>query len=568
MPRTIYDVKTIATIYAVCPDSGMEFMMEDHNTRITNNSPVMNNNILITNNNSPIANNNNPIANNNNPVMSNNPEITSSGTAIQQEALLSPVTESFPFFMGLCLAFGAFYTFCLYKNPAGITYPLFAAFACLWGYLSCKKLRVPIKRGSYFLMAAALMIGIGTCRTSEWFLIRLNGIALLLLGIVFGIHQFYDDKTWNIGKYLCSITVFLFQTLESIPLPFRHTWSYLKKQENNTMKKVSYVFIGLLAAIPMLILLITLLGAADAVFSSVIHKLLGTLLKPATICSVLFRFSFGALALYCVICCCCLHGLKPDGVSRRKGEPMIALACMSSICIVYLLFSGIQVVYLFMGKGNLPEGYTFSSYARQGFFQLLFVAFLNLIMVLCCLKYIRPSRSLNVILTIICICTYVMIASACYRMMLYVKEYRLTYLRFIVLWFLAMLSVLMIGVTLIIWKTRFPLFPYSLAVVSLCYIALVWAKPGSIIAWDYVNHMDPTYITEDDFCFLYYGLSADAAPAIATVDFDKSASPWSQSFDWETLLQNYYFVHSKKPYLELGIRNYNFALAKAKSLFP
>lgn len=497
-----------------------------------------------------------------------NSENPSAKKAASQEVLLSPVTRYFPYFMGLSLAFGAFYTFCLYKNPAGITYPLFAAFACVCGCLACKKLEVPIKPGSYFLMIAALLIGVGTCRTSEWFLIWLNGIALILLGVVFGIHQFYEDKTWNIGKYLCSVIVYLFQALEALPFPFRHTCAYIKNQENQTIKKISYVLMGLVISIPILIILIALLGAADAVFSSVIHELLGKLLRPVTICSILFRFFFGALALYCLICGCCLHGLKPNVANRQKGEPVIALACMGSISTVYLLFCGIQVIYLFMGKGNLPEGYTFSSYARQGFFQLLFVAFLNLVMVLCCLKYIRPSKPLNVILTVICICTYVMIASACYRMALYVKEYHLTYLRLMVLWFLVMLSILMVGVTLIIWRTSFPLFSYSLAVVSLCYIVLVWAKPGSIVAWDYVNHMDHTYITEDDFYFLYYNLSADAAPAISTVDFTKSTSPWSSSFDWSTLLENYYFVHAKKDYLDLGICNYNFALAKAQRLFP
>lgn len=483
----------------------------------------------------------------------------------QRDALLSPVTRRFPYFMGLSLAFGAIYTFCLYRNPAGITYPLFTAFACLCGYLACKGLDVPLKRGSYFLMAAALLIGIGTCRTSEWFLIWFNGMALILLGIVFGIHLFYDDRTWNIGKYFCSIVVYVCQALETLPCPFRHTCSYMKKQENKTMKRISYFFIGFLIAVPMLAVLVALLGAADAVFSNLIHELLGKLLKPATICSVLMQFCFGVLALYCIICGCCLHGLKPDPANRQKGEPVIAFACMSTICAVYLLFCGIQIIYLFWGKGSLPQGYTFSSYARQGFFQLLLVAFLNLIMVLCCLKYIRPHKALHVVLTFICLCTYVMIASAWYRMMLYVGEYHLTYLRLMVLWFLAMLSILMIGVTLIIWKTKFPLFSYSLAVVSAFYIGLLWARPGSIVAWDYVNHMDTSHITENDFYFLYYELSADAAPAISTLRFTENTT---DGHDYSTQLNNYYYVHSQKNYRKLGIRNYNFALAKAWQLFP
>ena len=72
----------------------------------------------------------------------------------------------------------------------------------------------------------------------------------------------------------------------------------------------------------------------------------------------------------------------------------------------------------FMGKGSLPWGMTYSDYARQGFFQLLFVALLNLVMVLMCLKYCQENVLLNGVLLVISMCTYVMIASAIYRMLL------------------------------------------------------------------------------------------------------------------------------------------------------
>ena len=34
------------------------------------------------------------------------------------------ITQNFPIFMGVALAFGILYTFCMYKNPSGITYPI------------------------------------------------------------------------------------------------------------------------------------------------------------------------------------------------------------------------------------------------------------------------------------------------------------------------------------------------------------------------------------------------------------------------------------------------------------
>ena len=111
---------------------------------------------------------------------------------------------------------------------------------------------------------------------------------------------------------------------------------------------------------------------------------------------------------------------------------------------------------------SLPEGVTYSSYARQGFFQLLFVAVMNLVMVLMNLKFFKRSRFLNGVLTVICGCTYVMIASAAYRMALYVGEYHLTYLRVLVLWFLLLLACMMAGVVILIYRNRFPLFGWYL----------------------------------------------------------------------------------------------------------
>lgn len=482
---------------------------------------------------------------------------------------LAPVSEQVPFFAGLSLLFGVCYTFCLYENPCGITYPLFTAIACLCGILACRKLNVPIKKESWFLIAAALLLGIATCRTGDFFLILMNGLALVLLGSIFAIHQFYEESAWNIGKYLCSIILYLAHAIGAIGYPFRHLSQYVKKQENGSFKRLSLFLSGLAIAVPILAVVTALLGAADAVFSSVMHRIVFGMLNPVFLFRVIFQTLFGTLAFYCLTCSCCLHGLKEEVANRRKGEPLAAAACMGAIAVVYLIFCGIQVIYLFLGKGTLPEGYTYSSYARQGFFQLLFVAFLNLVMVLCCLKYIRPHRTVQVLLTVICGCTYIMIASAFYRMMLYVGEYHLSYLRVLVFWFLAMLAVLMTGVTCMIWKETFPLFRFGLAVVSVFYVCLALARPEAVIARDYVSRLTAGSVTETNLYYLTHNLSTDAAPAIASLHLtEEDLKRVSEYTDWTEYFQNYFENQTGMEYEELGIRNYNFSYGKAGKLFP
>lgn len=119
---------------------------------------------------------------------------------------------------------------------------------------------------------------------------------------------------------------------------------------------------------------------------------------------------FGTFGVYCLVSGACMDQISKDEKSVRVHEPVTAITCMSAVALLYLFFCGIQIVYLFLGKGSLPDGMTYSSYARQGFFQLLFVAVMNLVMVLLNLKFFKRSRLLNAVLTIIggryCTCLY------------------------------------------------------------------------------------------------------------------------------------------------------------------
>ena len=108
-----------------------------------------------------------------------------------------------------------------------------------------------------------------------------------------------------------------------------------------------------------------------------------------------------------------------------------------------------------------------------------------------------------------------MIISAAYRMILYVNEYNLTFLRVLVLWFLAVLTVIFIGVIYSIYRRNFGLFRYMTAVVSVGYILLSLGRPDALIA-NY-NIENTTEMGEEDLYYLMYGLSDDAAPEIAII---------------------------------------------------
>lgn len=192
------------------------------------------------------------------------------------------------------------------------------------------------------------------------------------------------------------------------------------------------------------------------------------------------------------------------------------------------------------------------------------MAVLNLVMVLLCLKYFRRSVVLNMVLLVISLCTYVMIASAFYRMILYVGQYHLTYLRLLVLWFLPVLAVLMAGVVALIFWNRFPLFWHCLGVISVCYLALAWMKPDYQIAWYNLTAAGGDAVITDVYRDEYYSrdgvdylsrLSADTAPAVAEL--------MAESDGKQRLLEKYVFDYEKNCGWGVEIRKYNFSFAKA-----
>ena len=146
----------------------------------------------------------------------------------------------------------------------------------------------------------------------------------------------------------------------------------------------------------------------------------------------------------------------------------------------------------------------------SGFFQLLALCLNKLVMVLFIQSFFREQGLLKALLTLICGCTYIMAASSALRMVMYVQAYHLTFLRVLVLWALAVIAILLVGILLQIWKKGFPLFTYGMAAVCVCYLALSFSHVDYFIARYNLAHMDGE---NSDYSYLV-GLSTDAAPAI------------------------------------------------------
>ncbi|MBQ2802544.1 MAG: DUF4173 domain-containing protein [Lachnospiraceae bacterium] len=388
--------------------------------------------------------------------------------------------ENFPFFGLGTLLYAVFYAFCMFQNGSGITFPFFIAASLCFLYFTLAKLELTLKKGSAFYMVSMMLLAVSTFCTDDWRIINLNKTGIFLLMMSLLLNQFFDTSRWQLGKYLTSICKMLCMFFGEIERPFLDGTAYYKAKGMKN-KKLWYGVLGGIVSIPMLLIVAALLGGADALFRNMLNQLFD-FVKPGNIVNIVFRITCIFWGSYMLTAYLCKRSIKEEVADQRKGEPVLAITITGLLSILYILFSGIQIFGLFLGKMQLPQGYTYAMYAREGFFQLLTVSILNLIIVLCGMNYFKESKLLKVILTIMSLCTFIMIVSSAMRMIIYIRYYYLTFLRIFVLWALVVLFCLFIGVIISIYNHRFPLFRYCVATVTILYLVLSFSHPDYIIA--------------------------------------------------------------------------------------
>ena len=460
--------------------------------------------------------------------------------------------ERAPLFLKISVLFAAFYVFCLYDNPMGITYPLFTA-GLLGVYLYfLKKEGQSLKKDSVFYMAAILLLGISNFLTDNLMIVWFNKMGSFLLYAVLFVHNSCEDGKWSFLKYAGSLLEFGFHIVENLPAVFRTIGQYKRTNNKEKKSKTAFVLLGVLIGLFLLCFILPLLASADPVFEHLLNQIfdrifLGITL-PDQIILVILMFCWGLLFFPALFSAVRKKEIKEEQKDLRSLEPVVAITALSVIGVVYLIFCVIQISYLFAGGMTLPDDYTYSGFAREGFFQLLFVSALNLVLVLFCLELFRNHKILKCLLTFISGCTYIMIISSACRMYLYIEAYGLTRLRVLVLAALLVIALILGGMIRNIYREGFPLFRFSVAVITVVYVILSLSRMDAWIA-EYNISRKGFDITPENTYLL--SLSADAAGVyLDALEKDVVRTELADE------MLSYYFEDLER-YEDLGIRKFN-----------
>ncbi len=451
------------------------------------------------------------------------------GTVVHMQPIIRGNAEHFKKYGLLSVVFGLIYGFCLYNNPSSITYPIFMV--CALVILKLIRARDGLslitdcngKRAlGIFYVVSLMLLSVHRCLTTSPALNFLERCAIFLLFFSYIIFLYTDTTGFDIGEWLLSIVCTVIKPLEHINIPFLDYGAYRKSavpgESSEKKKTVRAVLLGLAIAIPLLIIILPLLASADAVFENMLDGLFKDIDIPEYIFNatmMLLTAIVGFFGAYNVITSMVRQEIKIKIKGEGKTNPVIAITFTSIIGLVYILFCAIQLLYLFGGKMALPEGYTYAEYAHEGFYQLLAVCVLNIVMVSVCQAFFKNSKVLKALLTIIAACTYIMIASSAYRMIMYIRVYHLTFLRLFVLWFLAILCFWLSFLIISMYARKFPVFKACMVAITLGFIAFIYSSPDYQIAkYDLqatANKIDEyTSVAE----YIEDNLSFDAVPAI------------------------------------------------------
>ena len=256
-------------------------------------------------------------------------------------------------------------TICLYKNAYGIMTVLFAAATIGFLYYVCS--HAPQSKAydnredktsnphTMIYYIGILLLGVSTFLTADRFLITCNYIGIYLLSMTVFFTCFCDADKWGVGKYIRAVLGAVFSPLGYLFRGFSDCYVYVKLQEKKKSKAI-YVLVGVLIALPFLVLMLIVLSEADAIFKYIVDRSIGNLQLSGNLAGFVMMLVAVFVIVYGIFCKMVIQPPKIDCEEKRMVEPMIGITFCGLLTALYAVFAIIQILSPFLGKQMLPAG--------------------------------------------------------------------------------------------------------------------------------------------------------------------------------------------------------------------
>ncbi len=373
-------------------------------------------------------------------------------------------------------------------NYFGITVPIIVTVISASAIFSIGKVKKINYTGVYFLGVSILLSVTYAVFTN--YIFREINIILIPLTLATGLYMinFSDIRLKGedlINNVIPNITIGIF-----INPHVGMIGKLFKNREDFNFKNSKYrgVIKGVIISIPLLTFLILLLSSADEIFASIFEDTINnminaiSLIRTGGVLLKLVVFALVFIYIYYLFSSFKFMVKRTYKMTVTKLDKSMVNTILVLVNVLYLVFTYVQIKYLYIKSNNFnltPAEY--SSYARNGFFQLIAVVVLNIMIILYFKNRIDNSKltcSLNTLMTVL---SFNMGLASLYKMRLYIREFGMTQLRFVTSVFMIFILIMLVLIAVSLWK-KIELFKYCIIIGSIIYLGINFCNMDKMIA--------------------------------------------------------------------------------------
>lgn len=397
----------------------------------------------------------------------------------------------------------------IFGEALGLTGTLLTTSLILTSLFALNSSKKLIAKRGIILLISLILLSISFIFRDQVSLHILNFFVFFCLALVYVIHMLAEDKLNITPSLIIKMLEATFSPLGELDKPIiliKNKLSFMHMKRLSSKQKS--ILVGLLIALPILVVFTILLSSADAIFNDIFKIDFNFLAEfDGEIIAKIIIFLFSTFYIFSFFFFQLIRKPKNEIHENAHKEEIIPTlsrdTIVSTVLILinclFVIFTFIQFKYLFSEANVGFEGFTYSQYARKGFFELTVISLLSIMLLV--IFNSQTKNIINKILIAFMILNNVVIAySAIYRMNLYIWSYGYTWLRIVSLSFIILQLIILFIVLVYTWTRKFNIKVWIAGLYLFSYLLLNFVNMDAIIIQGNMNR----YLEGEDIDIIYF----------------------------------------------------------------
>ena len=316
----------------------------------------------------------------------------------------------------------------------------------LFNYFFSKKQGLKGSKENTVIFIVTLVLSVLFVITDNDYVKNINFCLVLISNLYFVYTGYKSNNNSIIYNVFKAVVISPFYEYGSLfNALFQKPKSSLIKKSDKSKKNILPVIIGLVLSVPVCAVVMALLMLSDEnfgrVFEKIFEKIFTYIFDDLFTNGIQLMFSlpismyiFGAVFSRS-------YKMKHENELRKLPKASVRLlpssmcnAFLSPLILIYIAFVFTQISYLFTNIGTANDTFDYSAYARSGFFELCFVAIINLSVISVIMFFVKLKnkllpKSVKIFIIAFSVLTLCLIVTAIVKMQMYINMYGMTPLR-------------------------------------------------------------------------------------------------------------------------------------------